>query len=302
MSGSLARVVRVAVTEWTTALRSRRALVVTLLFVAVSGLVMYGTISVFAALEREVVTALRLPASETAGAVSMALWKSPIFVRIMDHFAGDGLVFADIRGRHPVLLAYAMFIFQVVPLLTLLVSASRVADDVRSGSARYWLLRVTRAEWSLGKFFGEALMIAAAMAVGTLTAWGVVLGRLSAADGLRMLPGIADWTVRAWVYAFAWLGLFLGLSHIVKSGGRATALGILALLGAAAWSPMLANVANGVPGFGWAAHLDGLVPNAAWTLLWRRTPSVLVQGVVHLGALAFLYLGLGEAVFLGRDV
>ena len=302
MSGALARVARVAVTEWATALRSRRALVVTLLFVAVSGVVMYGTISIFAALEQEVVTALRLPASSTTGSVSMALWKSPIFVRIMDHFANNSLVFADIRGRHPILLAYAMFLFQIVPLLTLLVAAPRVADDVRNGTARYWLLRVTRTEWSLGKFFGEALMLAAAMTAGALAAWVTTLCRLPVADGLRMLPGVLDWTARAWAYAFAWLGLFLGLSHVVKSGGKATALGILALMGAAAWGLMLRNVADGVPGCGWASHLDSLVPNAAWTLLWRRSPSAVLQGVVHLGALAFLYLGLGAAVFRGRDV
>ena len=302
MSGALARVAHVAVGEVSTALRSRRALVTTLLFVAVSGLVMYGTVSVFASLESEVVAALGLPASETTGAVSMTLWKSPAFVRFMDHFAGNSLVFADIRGRHPILLAYAMFLFQVVPLLTLLVSASRVADDVRSGTARYWLLRVTRTEWSLGKFFGEALMLAVAMAAGAVAAWSVVLGRLPAAEGLRMLPSVFDWTARAWLYAFAWLGLFLGLSHVVQSGGKAVALGVLSLLGAAAWGLMLRNVAEGVPGFGWAMHLDGLAPNAAWPLLWRRSPSVFLQGAVHLTALAFLYLGLGAAVFRRRDV
>ena len=117
-----------------------------------------------------------------------------------------------------------------------------------------------------------------------------------------MLPDVLDWTVRAWVYAFAWLGLFLGLSHIVKSGGKATALGILALLGAAMWSLALRNLAENVAGFGWAGHLDALVPNSAWTLLWRRSPAVLFQGVVHLTALSFLYLSLGAAVFRRRDV
>lgn len=302
MSGPLARIGRVAVTEWGLALRSRRALVVTLLFLAVSCLVMYCTISIFAALEREVVTALRLPPSATTGAVSMALWKSPIFVRIMDHFAGNSLVFADIRGRHPILLAYAMFLFQIVPLLTLLVSASRVADDVRNGTARYWLVRVTRTEWSLGKFFGEALMLAAAMGVGALAAWGVVLCRLPAADGLRTLPGIVDWTVRAWMYAIAWLGLFLGLSHVVKSGGKAMALGILSLLGAAAWSLMLENASGLSDCLSGLTHLDVLVPEASWPLLWRRSPSAVLQGAVQLAALAFLYLALGAAIFRRRDV
>ena len=302
MSGALARVWHVAEMEWSLALRSRRALVTTLLFVAVAIGVMYATISAFTAVEQQLVQSLGLPESETPGAALMALWKSKPFVRFMEHLSQGSLMFADIRGRHPLLLVYAVFLFQIVPLLTLLVSASRVADDVRSGAARYWLVRVSRTEWSLGKFFGEALMLAVAMGLGALAAWVLMICRLSAADGLSMLPGILDWTVRAWVYAFAWLGLFLGLSHIVKSGGKATALGILALLGAAMWSLALRNLAENVAGFGWAGHLDALVPNSAWTLLWRRSPAVVLQGVVHLGALAFLYLGLGAAAFRRRDV
>ena len=70
----------------------------------------------------------------------------------------------------------------------------------------------------------------------------------------------------------------------------------------AAWEPMLNNLAENVAGFGWAAHLDALVPGSAWTLLWRRSPAVVLQGAVHLAALAFLYLALGAAVFRRRDV
>ena len=288
--------------EWAMAVRSRRALVVTLLFLAVSGGLMYLMISSFAALEQTLVETLNLPASDTTGSVSMTLWKSKPFVRMVQRFAGSSLVFADIQGRHPILLAYAMLVFQCVPMLTLLTSASRIADDVRSGAARYWLVRVTRTEWSLGKFVGEALMLATAMGLGALAAWGVVLFRLPLAVGLPMLPGILDWTLRAWVYAFAWLGIFLGLSHFVKSGGKATALGLLALLGVVAWGPMLKNVAEGIDGLAWVTHLDALVPSSAWPLLWRRSPAVLLQGVVHLVALALLFLGFGVAVFRRRDV
>ena len=302
MSKSLARGWRVAAMEWSVAARSRRAFVMMLLFTAVAVGVMYVTISSFVAIEQQLVESLGLPESETPGAALMTLWKSKPFVRFMEHLSQGSLMFADIQGRHPLLLVYAVFLFQIVPLLTLLVSASRVADDVRSGAARYWLVRVSRTEWSLGKFFGEALMLAAAMGAGALAAWAVMLCRLSVADGLSMLPGVLDWTVRAWIYAFAWLGLFLGLSHIVKSGGKATALGILALLGAAMWSLALRNLAENVAGFGWAEHLDALVPNSAWTLLWRRSPAVLFQGVVHLSVLSFLYLALGAAVFRRRDV
>ena len=288
--------------EWGLAVRSRRAMVMTLLFLAVAAGTMYLTITSFIVVEREVLSSLGLPTDGVPGAAMMTLWKSKPFVSFVEQVSGGSLVFADIRGRHPILLVYALFLFQVVPLLTLLVSAPRVAADIRSGAARYWLVRVTRTEWSLGKFLGEALMLASAMSVGALAAWGVVLARLPLAHGAAMLPGILDWTLRAWVYAFAWLGFFLGLSHIVKSGGKATALCILALFGAAAWVPMLENLAENVPGFGWATHLDVLAPGTSWTLLFRRSVSVVFEGVVRHASVAFLYLALGAAVFRRRDV
>ena len=302
MSGPLARIWRVAAIEWGLAVRSRRAMVMTLLFVAVAIGVMYLTITSFTAIEQELLGSLGLQTGGAPGSALMTLWKSKPFVRFVEHVSGGSLVFADIKGQNPILLVYAVFIFQVVPLLTLLVSGSRVADDIRSGAARYWLVRVSRTEWSLGKFLGEALMLALAMGVGALAAWAVMLCRLPVADAAVLLPGVLDWTLRAWAYAFAWLGLFLGLSHVVKSGGKATALGILALLGAAAWGSMLGNLAEHVAGFGWAAHLDALAPGSAWTLLWRRSPAAVLQGVVHLAALAFLYLALGAAVFRRRDI
>ena len=298
MIASVLRVCRVAMTELRGALRSRRALVVTLLFLAVAAMVMYGTISAFAAMEREVLANLGLPGSENPGSVTTVLWKSKPFQHIIGRMVGDSLVFADIRGRHPVVLAYAMFIFQIVPLLTLLVSAPRIAEDLRSGSARYWLVRVTRTEWTLGKFFGEAMTLAAAMVVGAPSACAVVAFRLSCEDGVRLLPGLLDWSARAWVYAFGWLGLFMGVSHIVRSGGKATALGILAMLGALAWPRLLSNFSDFAP---WLGHLDALVPQAVQSLLWRHSAIVFFGGVVHLAALSFFYLALGSAVFRRRD-
>jgi len=298
----LFRVWRVAATECCASLRNRRAIVMSLLFVAVAALVMYGTIQAFAAMEREVLTTLKLPVSDSPGAVSMTLWKSHSFTRIIEHITGGSLIFADIRGRHPILLAYALFIFQVAPLLTLIVSASRIADDLRAGSARYWLVRVTRTEWSLGMFLGEALMLGVAMATGALAAWSVAAFRMPGMDGVRLLPGLFDWTLRAWVYAFAWLGLFVGISHIARSGGKAMALSILAILGASAWPSLLDNFTADEGILSGLGHLDAFVPSAASALMWRRNPAALLQGVTHLVALAFLYLSLGAMLFRRRDV
>ena len=288
MTASFGRVWRVAVLELGIAVRSRRALVITLLFVAVAAFVMYGTVSAFAAMEREVLSALGLPASDAPGSVTTVLWRSKPFLHIVGRMVGDDLVFADICGRHPVVLAYALFIFQIVPLLTLLVSAPRVAEDLHNGTARYWLVRVTRTEWSLGTCAGEAMMLACAMLVGALSAWAVAIFRLPGLSGAGLLPGLLDWTLRAWAYAFGWLGLFLGISHIARSGGKATALSILALMGTFVWARF-------------CPPLDILVPSSAQSALWRRDVAPVVSGLVQLAALSFLYLSVGAAVFRRRD-
>lgn len=302
MRGSLQRIWRVALVECQTALFSRRMLVSSLLFVAIAGLVMYWTISVFSAMEREVLSALALPPSDRPGAVTMTLWKSKPFMNVVAHISGGSLLFEDIKGRHPIVLAYAMFIFMIVPILTLVVTAPRVADDIRSGLARYWLVRVSRTEWSLGKYLGEAMMLVVAMLAGGLAAWVVAWYRLPGRDGLVLLPGVLDWTARAWMYAFSWAGLFAGVSHLTKTGAKATALSVLAMIGVTAWPTMLSNLAAVDGLLEWVVHFDVFSPAEVSRLVWRRSPEVLLQGVVHLAALGLFYLSLGAAVFRRRDV
>ena len=55
---SISRVFSVAVADISSSLRSRRAIVMILLFAAVSALVAYALVSAFSAIEREVVAAL----------------------------------------------------------------------------------------------------------------------------------------------------------------------------------------------------------------------------------------------------
>ena len=291
---ALRRVWAVALTEWATALRSRRALVIMLLFLAGALLAMNGTISAFEKIEGELVDILGLPDSSETGAVSMTLWKSDKFVRIVRQLTGGGLVFDDILGRNPIELVYAWFVFGIAPFLTVLVSSPRVAESVRTGAARYQLLRVTRTEWSLGMFFGEALMLAAAFALAALGAWATVSVRISPSLGLSLLPGLLDWSARVWVYAFAWLGLAVGVSHLMRSGGKATALCIVLMVALPVYAFLAPRHLHPM--------LDLIAPEAYETALWRRTPAAFLSGAAHLVILGFLYLAAGAAVFRRRDI
>ena len=67
---SLWRIVQTALCEWENALRSRRALVLLLLYLAAAVLCMKGTISMLSKMESELVRVLRLPDSGRCGSRS----------------------------------------------------------------------------------------------------------------------------------------------------------------------------------------------------------------------------------------
>lgn len=299
---SLTRIWQTALWEWGSAIRSRRALVLLLLCLASAVLCMNGTISILGKMEKELATMLQLPDSGETGVVSASLWKSKLFNRIVRSVVGDSPVLDDISGRHPVELLYAWFVFLCVPLLTVLVAGTRVSDDLRSGSVRYMLVRETRLEWSVGKYMGQALMIAVALAASAVGASVVAFCRLPSGIASSLFLPMLNWGLRAWIYSLAWLGLALGLSHITRSPGRATAYGILAicLFGAL---PQLMDLAHSVGG--WPAAVTQvrmLVPSGAEMSLWRFSAVPLLSGTFHLVTLGFVYLMAGAAVFSRSDV
>ena len=262
---SLWRIAQTALCEWENALRSRRALVLLLLYLAAAVLCMNGTISVLGKMETELVRVLRLPDSGQAGVVSETLWKSKSFRNMIAAGVDDRLVFEDISKRHPVELLYAWFAFFCAPLLVVLVSGTRVAEDLRTGVARYMLVRTSRLEWSLGKYAGQALMIACALAVSAVGAWCVALYRLPAATACRLFLPMLGWGASAWFYSLAWLGLALGLSHLtrrhgVRHPGNRCVRGAAAFLPRSRGDPALRRAVGSVADLLHAAGRRGVSP------------------------------------------
>ena len=299
---ALHRIWHTALWDWSGAIRSRRALVILLLYLASAVLCMNGSISILGKMERELATVLQLPESEKTGVVSASLWKSKPFTKIVRATVGEGPVLDDIFGRHPVELLYAWFAFLCAPLLAVLVCGTRISDDLRSGAVRYMLVRESRIEWSIGKYVGQTFMVAAALAGSSFGAAAVAFIRLSpdVAGGL-FLP-MLGWGMRAWIYSLAWIGIALGLSHITRSPGRATSLGILAICIFTAMSPLLGFFHSH---FGWpdaVLQIRMLLPGSVESSLWRFDTVPVLTGGFHLLLLGLVYLMAGVAVFSRRDV
>ena len=292
----------VAYYEWFDALRSRRALVVLLLYMAAAVCTMHWSINTLHKIETHLATALQLPASEQAGVVSTALWKSKPFQRMMKQMTQNDLVLRDITGKHPAELIYAWFAFFYTPLLVVLVAGNRIAEELGSGTVRYALFRTSRASWSFGKFMGQALMLGLALILSGASAYIVAKIRLAGSGTPDLFLNMVQWSARAWIYSIPYLGLAMGLSHLTRSASKATVMGIIAITVCFALSILLRHFTADT---GWRSlfpQIGLLLPDGHKMSLWRNSAPPLISGAVWLTTLGFCYLLAGYAVFRKRDV
>lgn len=300
---SFRRLCQAALSELLDAIRSRRALVVLVLYFAASLLSMSGSIALLGKVERQVSEVLQIDATEgdRQGAVSAALWKSEKFQKIVRGALKDSLVYDDICGKHPAELLYAWFAFLFVPLLTILVGANRVADDLRSGSVRYMITRVTRLEWSLGKYLGLALMLLTGLLIGGLAGWCVAALQLGGADISALLPSMLGWSVKAWFLSLSWLGFALGISHLFQSGAKATAMCVIVFVVLSIAVKVLAALIDHGTVSSWLAFICRVDPAAHELGLWRATFLPVVTSASSLVMLGLAFLSAGYAFFARRD-
>ena len=296
------RTIRVALFELAAAVRTRRAIVLVALYLAWSLLGMSAAITALGKMEDRLAEILQVEKVEgKSGVVSAALWKAKPFQQLVRSVVDDSLIYDDIVGKHPAELIYAWIVFLAVPLLTVLVATRRVAEEVKSGAAKYMLLRVTRLEWTLGKYLGIALMMLAGLLVGAIAAWIVAAFRLSGADIPALLPALIVWSVKAWFLSLAWLGLALGVSHLFKSGAKADAVAILLMIAFSVVPAILKGFGSDWLG-GKLLLLVRLFPSSVDAALWRSSFLPVAASATWLVMLGLLYLSVGHAVFARRDV
>ena len=163
------------------------------------------------------------------------------------------------------------------------------------------LLRVTRLEWTLGKYLGIALLMLVGLLIGAVAAWIVAAFRLSGADIPALLPAMIVWSFKAWFLSLAWLGLALGVSHLFKSGAKADAVAILLMIAFSVVPAILKGFGSAWLG-GKLLVLVRLFPSSVDDALWRSSFMPVAASATWLVMLGLLYLSIGHAVFARRDV
>jgi len=124
--------------------------------------------------------------------------------------------------------AFAGFARMFYVVLTMVLGAGLIADELETGHAQLVLLRpLTRASWFGGRLAGAALVLLAALAAAWIACGIGVVAQ-------RRAPDLA-WIVTlpaAFVEAFGWLALLAALSVVLS---RWTNVGLLLLLAMAWW-------------------------------------------------------------------
>ncbi len=286
--------------ELADAIRSRRAAVVLLLYLAAAILSTNAFITALQKLEVQLGEILQT-GSSTPGALADALWKSARFRHMISALVGDRTVAESLMSVPPIALLFGFLAFFYTPFFVLLTATPRVAGDVWTGAARFVLFRTSRSAWVLGKVLGQAALVLLALTLSAAGAWCLARFRLEGMDGMAAARGMAIMAGKAWIFSLPFLGLAIGISQSVRSPNTANALGFLAWLG----TGVLALTAKHFAGDGLRAGWDlvlMLVPQGHQLDLWRMDFASVASASVFLAALGAAYLAAGFAVFSRRDL
>lgn len=297
----LRAVVTIAGNEWADSLRSRRVLVMILLYVAGAVTATLVFLSLLKGIEQQLVETLGLTASAATGGVTATLWKSTNFRMMLIHLIGDRDLAVTLLDIPPLGLFYAWLSFTFAPLLVMLTSSSRIAEEISTGSIRYIGFRCSRLQWIIGKFTGQALQLLAAMLLSAAGAWLTGLFKMHSFEPLATLVSMLIFTMKAWLYALAFLGLATAISQLFTSPNLALAMGFLALI----LVSILSSISTHFAGDGFRRLwdiLNVLTPQAHRLDLWRSQASSVIPAALFIVALAWAYLFAGYARFSRRDL
>jgi ABC-type transport system involved in multi-copper enzyme maturation permease subunit len=283
------------------AFRSKRAITLILLYLLGSIAACNVFVYFLHQIETELVKAMGLVPYNEAGGATRALWKSDHFRHMLTGLIGDRELTVRLLSIPPLAIFFGWVSLFFTPLLVVLMSTPRIAEEVGTASARFVLFRTTRGTWCCGKFAGQAVLLLSALLLSASAAWVVGLVRMPSFDSIQSLTAIISYGLKAWVYSLAYLGLALGVSQLTRSPVIATGIGLVLMT----LLTVTATTSNHWRGPGWFRILDitcALTPKGNHMALWHSDLAHLVPGLIILPALGFLYFAAGHFFFARRDL
>jgi ABC-2 family transporter protein len=289
--------------ELAESLGSRRVLIFALLFVggAVAGTLAF--VSALEVVEAGVAKSLAVSSSGKPGAMTQELMRSPEFLRMLRRLVRDTALARELASMPPLSLFYGWLGLTFMPVLVMLTAAESVSSELARGSLRFSLVRTERYAFSAGKLVGQTLLMLAGVLTGAAAVWLTGYFTLSSFEAGRTAYWLVVLSLRVGVYAFTYVGVAVGLSHLTGSVplSRALGLGSLMLFGIAhgvlRWNAFAQKNAAGL-----TEALLVTVPQSHVLSLWQPELVERLPAMVVLTALGIGYFSLGYAYRARRDV
>ena len=287
--------------ELVDSIRSRRAIVLLILYVlgAVAATLLF--VKLLHTLENQLEKAIGVAEAQKAGGTSSALWKNQMFKGMLSHVVGSDAAAIKLLSFTPLALFYGWISFTFTPLLVILMSSARISEEIWSGSVRFVMFRTSRLSWCAGKFAGQALQLLVALLLSALAAWVTGWFRLAFFAPLPNAIDLLVFALKAWVYSIAFLGLATGVSQAVASPNVATALGFVAMVVVG----ILHSIASWVTMQPWRMILettDMMLPGGHQLDLWLTDAAHAVPAVLFVLCLGTAYALAGYVSFSRRNL
>ncbi len=301
MNATLRNTWTVTLHELTDSIRSRRAIVLLILYALNAIVATLIFVKVLHEIENQFEKAVGVAQAEKAGGTTSALWKNRSFREMVSHLVGNRETAEKLLETPPLALFFGWLSFFYTPLLVMLMSASRISEEIWSGSVRFVMFRTSRLSWCAGKYAGQALQLLVALLLSGLAAWITGWCRLAFFDPGANAIAIAIFSMKAWIYGIAFLGLAMGVSQVIASPNVATAVGFIVMVVFAVLS-MLAEWVVRQPWREILNVVDLLVPGGHKMDLWLPDAMHVGTATVFLLALGAAYMLAGYAGFSRRNL
>jgi ABC-type transport system involved in multi-copper enzyme maturation permease subunit len=269
-------------------LRTRRALVLVLLYLLIAA----AASGIYVQVVRAIEDTLRAAAGAEAD-VAMAMARDEGYRGVLLFVSGGDATLANHLATYPAMvLIFAWTSLAFLPWFIALTSYDQIAGDLHLRTIRYAALRTSRAAYVAGKLAAQAALVAGVAALGTLPVILIGAVYLPSFDPVANIGSIlATWPITL-VYSLAVLGIVCFASQMCRSPGAARAVAVGALF--LAWLSSL--------GLGAWSVLSPLSPWSWKNGLFHPDVPTRVTAVVACLAICLGFTALGYLRFRKRDL
>lgn len=289
-------VLSIARFELARALRTWRALGLSLVVVVATSGGAWVFTRVLRSLERELAETLGVARPDTPGALLAELQASARYRDLLEGLLTDPQWVDAWLLTPPLALFHLWLSFAILPLFAATTAAESISGDWGSRALRYEAARTGRTEIVLGRWLGQVALLAAAAAAGAAGSWVVGMTAMVGNGPLALAVALGGASARAWAYAVPGVGVGIAAGCLTRAPNLARGLALVV----AAAVPVVAGLLDPdeAP---WVAALQPLLPPAWRALLWAPGASAW-WGAAACMTLSIAVAGLGAARLSRSDL